>query len=96
MEKNMEKVRCDWASGHELEEKYHDEEWGHEQHEDQKLFEMLILESMQAGLSWSTILKKRKTLTVVMLILLKVKWAQRLKAAAQGGQWLVQGNSLHL
>ncbi|MDA9470530.1 DNA-3-methyladenine glycosylase I [Enterococcus sp. 5H] len=59
----MEKVRCDWASGNELEEKYHDEEWGSEQHEDQKLFEMLILESMQAGLSWSTILKKRETLT---------------------------------
>lgn len=59
----MEKVRCDWVSGNELEEKYHDEEWGHEQHEDQKLFEMLILESMQAGLSWSTILKKRETLT---------------------------------
>lgn len=59
----MEKVRCDWANGNELEEKYHDEEWGIAEHEDQKLFEMLILESMQAGLSWSTILKKRETLT---------------------------------
>ncbi|EOH95067.1 DNA-3-methyladenine glycosylase I [Enterococcus haemoperoxidus ATCC BAA-382] len=59
----MEKVRCDWANGNELEAKYHDEEWGTAEHTDQKLFEMLILESMQAGLSWSTILKKRETLT---------------------------------
>ncbi|MGX7243834.1 DNA-3-methyladenine glycosylase I [Enterococcus quebecensis] len=59
----MEKVRCDWANGNELEEKYHDEEWGRPEHDDHKLFEMLILESMQAGLSWSTILKKRVTLT---------------------------------
>ncbi|PZL70041.1 DNA-3-methyladenine glycosylase I [Enterococcus plantarum] len=59
----MEKIRCDWAQGKELEETYHDEEWGTAEHSDQKLFEMLILESMQAGLSWSTILKKRGTLT---------------------------------
>ncbi|MGM0219227.1 DNA-3-methyladenine glycosylase I [Enterococcus sp. AZ126] len=59
----MERIRCDWANGTELEEKYHDEEWGTAEHEDQKLFEMLTLESMQAGLSWSTILKKRETLT---------------------------------
>lgn len=59
----MEKIRCDWANGNELEEKYHDEEWGTAEHNEQKLFEMLILESMQAGLSWSTILKKRVTLT---------------------------------
>lgn len=59
----MERIRCDWASSNELEAKYHDEEWGTAVHEDQKLFEMLILESMQAGLSWSTILKKRETLT---------------------------------
>ncbi|MTD41923.1 DNA-3-methyladenine glycosylase I [Erwinia sp. CPCC 100877] len=59
----MEKIRCDWAVGSELEQKYHDEEWGKEVHDEQKLFEMLLLESMQAGLSWSTILKKRATLT---------------------------------
>jgi DNA-3-methyladenine glycosylase I len=59
----MEKIRCDWAVGSELEQTYHDEEWGKEVHDEQKLFEMLILESMQAGLSWSTILKKRATLT---------------------------------
>lgn len=59
----MDKIRCDWANGNELEVNYHDEEWGTAEHGDQKLFEMLILESMQAGLSWSTILKKRDTLT---------------------------------
>ncbi|GGC96718.1 DNA-3-methyladenine glycosylase I [Enterococcus wangshanyuanii] len=59
----MEKQRCDWANGSELEEKYHDEEWGTAEHDDHKLFEMLVLESMQAGLSWSTILKKRATMT---------------------------------
>lgn len=59
----MGKMRCDWAQGNELEKKYHDEEWGTAEHRDQKLFEMLILESMQAGLSWLTILKKRETLT---------------------------------
>lgn len=58
----MNKKRCDWAIGNELEQKYHDEEWGQAVHDDQKLFEMLILESMQAGLSWLTILKKRETL----------------------------------
>lgn len=51
--------RCDWANGSQLEQVYHDFEWGKETHDDQKLFEMLILESMQAGLSWSTILNKR-------------------------------------
>ncbi|MCA5011983.1 MULTISPECIES: DNA-3-methyladenine glycosylase I [unclassified Enterococcus] len=58
----MGKKRCDWANGSELEEKYHDEEWGTAEHDDRKLFEMLVLESMQAGLSWSTILKKRATM----------------------------------
>lgn len=58
----MDKKRCDWAKGNGLERSYHDEEWGQEVHDDRKLFEMLILESMQAGLSWATILKKRTTL----------------------------------
>lgn len=58
----MDKKRCDWAKGNGLERRYHDEEWGQEVHDDRKLFEMLILESMQAGLSWATILKKRTTL----------------------------------
>ena len=51
-------MRCDWAKG-EYNEQYHDNEWGKPQHDDQKMFEMLILEGMQAGLSWVTILKKR-------------------------------------
>lgn len=54
--------RCDWANSSMLETTYHDTEWGKEVHDDSKLFEMLILESMQAGLSWSTILAKRETL----------------------------------
>ena len=50
--------RCDWAKG-ELNIAYHDEEWGVPSHDDQHLFELLILEGAQAGLSWSTILNKR-------------------------------------
>lgn len=52
------KVRCHWASN-EMNTAYHDEEWGVPQHDDQTLFELLILEGAQAGLSWDTILKKR-------------------------------------
>lgn len=55
----MENQRCPWAEGS-WNEQYHDEEWGKPQHNDQKLFELLILEGMQAGLSWITILKKRE------------------------------------
>lgn len=58
----MEK-RCNWANSNKLEKIYHDKEWGVPVHDDQTLFEFLILESMQAGLSWSTILAKRETLT---------------------------------
>lgn len=52
--------RCSWANKTELYARYHDEEWGKPLHDDQKLFEFLILEGMQAGLSWITILKKRE------------------------------------
>jgi DNA-3-methyladenine glycosylase I len=52
------RIRCDWALSHPLYVVYHDEEWGVPQHNDQKLFELLILEGAQAGLSWLTILKK--------------------------------------
>ncbi len=56
----MEPVRCCWADpASELYIAYHDQEWGVPEHNDQKLFEMLILEGFQAGLSWITILKKR-------------------------------------
>jgi len=51
-------VRCAWASG-ELSIRYHDEEWGVPVHDDRTLFEFLILEGAQAGLSWITILNKR-------------------------------------
>ena len=55
-----EKMRCGWCSLSDLYKKYHDEEWGVPVYEDQKLFEFLILETFQAGLSWITILKKRE------------------------------------
>src|SRR3990167_6822459 len=53
------KTRCIWAKD-DLNIKYHDNEWGIPQHDDTKLFEFLILEEAQAGLSWSTILKRRE------------------------------------
>ena len=52
-------IRCSWSTGDPLYMKYHDEEWGVPVHDDRKLFEMLILEGAQAGLSWITILRKR-------------------------------------
>jgi DNA-3-methyladenine glycosylase I len=52
-------VRCDWAKN-ELAILYHDREWGVPQHNDRVLFEFLVLEGAQAGLSWDTILKKRE------------------------------------
>jgi len=52
--------RCDWANGGELEQSYHDHEWGVAIHDDRTLFEFLVLEGAQAGLSWSTILRKRE------------------------------------
>src|ERR1700690_2978100 len=51
-------IRCPWASN-DLSIRYHDEEWGVPAHDDAALFEFLILEGAQAGLSWDTILKKR-------------------------------------
>ncbi|MEK6886616.1 MAG: DNA-3-methyladenine glycosylase I [Nanoarchaeota archaeon] len=51
--------RCEWCGTDPLYVKYHDEEWGVPSHNDRHLFEMLILEGAQAGLNWSTILKKR-------------------------------------
>ena len=52
-------IRCPWAGNDSLMIDYHDKEWGVPVHDDRKLFEMLILEGAQAGLSWSTILKRR-------------------------------------
>lgn len=53
------KKRCKWASD-EPNLSYHDKEWGRPQHDDQKLFEFLVLEGAQAGLSWTTILNRRE------------------------------------
>jgi len=52
--------RCPWANKSPLDTKYHDEEWGVPLHDDRLLFELLILEGAQAGLSWATILAKRE------------------------------------
>ena len=57
----MELQRCEWAGADPVYIKYHDKEWGVPVYNDRKLFEMLILEGAQAGLSWITILKKRPT-----------------------------------
>lgn len=54
------RVRCEWARSHPLLGAYHDREWGAPQHDDRRLFELLVLEGAQAGLSWLTILKKRE------------------------------------
>jgi DNA-3-methyladenine glycosylase I len=56
----MDKKRCEWCEKDELYRNYHDKEWGIVSHNDQHLFEHLILETFQAGLSWHTILKKRE------------------------------------
>ena len=55
----VDRPRCSWAGTDPLYSRYHDEEWGVPVHDDRKLFEMLILEGAQAGLSWITILRKR-------------------------------------
>ena len=59
--KNITRIRCGWAGTDPLYVAYHDEEWGVPLHDDQRLFEMLILEGAQAGLSWITILRKRES-----------------------------------
>jgi DNA-3-methyladenine glycosylase I len=53
------RIRCAWATGDPLNIAYHDQEWGVPLKDDQRLFEMLVLEGFQAGLSWITILRKR-------------------------------------
>jgi DNA-3-methyladenine glycosylase I len=55
-----DKTRCGWCNSSELYQKYHDEEWGVPVYDDETLFEFLILETFQAGLSWITILNKRE------------------------------------
>lgn len=59
---NQEIKRCAWAQQHELLRQYHDNEWGKPSKDDRHLFEMLVLEAMQAGLSWLLVLKKREAM----------------------------------
>jgi len=56
----MDKQRCSWCGNDPLYVEYHDTEWGVPVYEDAKLFEFLVLETFQAGLSWITILRKRE------------------------------------
>ncbi len=58
--KSEKLIRCPWPTDDQLMIEYHDNEWGVPVHDDEKIFEFLILEGMQAGLSWSTILHKRE------------------------------------
>lgn len=60
----MEKIRCGWCEKDDLYRDYHDQEWGKPVYDDETIFEFLVLESFQAGLSWYTILKKRKNFKV--------------------------------
>lgn len=60
----MKENRCSWVTDDDIYIKYHDEEWGIPTHDDRELFEMLVLESFQAGLSWITILKKRENFKI--------------------------------
>ena len=64
--KEIKKQRCAWVNlKNELYIKYHDEDWGVVVHDDKILFEMLVLEGAQAGLSWETVLKKRENYRVL-------------------------------
>ena len=58
--KKLNRERCGWAGSYELMQRYHDEEWGNPAFNDLKQFEFLVLESAQAGLSWSCVLNKRE------------------------------------
>lgn len=55
-----EQVRCSWPGANELMVRYHDQEWGVPCHDDQKLFEYIVLDTFQAGLSWAIVLNKRE------------------------------------
>jgi DNA-3-methyladenine glycosylase I len=59
------KERCGWCKGSELYENYHDKEWGRPVRDERKMFEFLLLETFQAGLSWITVLKKRNAFRAV-------------------------------
>ena len=75
------KIRCSWCSNDQLYKNYHDIEWGVPISDDNKLFEFLILEIFQAGLSWYTVLKKRKK----FIIIKKLKHLCLIKALSEIG-----------
>jgi DNA-3-methyladenine glycosylase I len=60
MSQSKDIIRCGWSLGHPLMIEYHDTEWGVPVHDDRKLFEFLVLDAAQAGLSWQTVLLKRE------------------------------------
>ncbi|OWR15694.1 DNA-3-methyladenine glycosylase I [Chryseobacterium sp. VAUSW3] len=62
----MEKIRCSWCEKDDLYRAYHDNEWGKPVYNDKTIFEFLVLESFQAGLSWYTILKKRENFKLAL------------------------------
>lgn len=78
----MEVTRCAWVNDDPLYIAYHDEEWGKPLYGDQKLFELLMLEGMQAGLSWYTVLKNGRVseryltdlIRIRLSIMMKPKW----------------------
>ena len=67
------KSRCSWSATDPLYKKYHDREWGVPLHDDRKLFEFLILEGAQAGLSWLTILRNDKITERPLIILIRTR-----------------------
>lgn len=74
------KQRCGWCEGDPLYEQYHDTEWGVPLFDDQKLFEFLILETFQAGLSWITVLRKLKISEQHLIILITTKSQNTMKS----------------
>jgi DNA-3-methyladenine glycosylase I len=63
----MSNQRCSWVGDDPLMIAYHDTEWGVPVHDDQKLFEFMVLDAMQAGLSWRLVLRKRQNLAQAVL-----------------------------
>ncbi len=71
--------RCSWVSDDPLYQEYHDHEWGKPVYDDQKLYEMFLLETFQAGLSWITILHKRELLKKLLMTLTFLKLLTMMK-----------------
>lgn len=84
-------VRCPWATTP-LGIVYHDEEWGRPVHDDRRLFEFLVLEGAQAGLSWETILRRRQSIAWRLRGLIP-SWWPPLTAPRSRDLWLTRGSS---